>query len=156
MGVRIEGTAFVIARMEKFAQVSDTETKIAVNKAAIDIHRAEKKYLTMKTNRGTGKLVNSILLAYVDANTRLIEPLAEYAPYIEYGTRPHIIRARNKRVLAAKVKGARRKGVGQYTFFGDEVQHPGTSARPFVEPARAYGERQLEKYMNEALDKALK
>lgn len=51
-------------------------------------------------------------------------PRASYAPYVEFGTPPHVIRAVNKRVLANKETGQ---------IFGTRVNHPGTAANPFME-----------------------
>lgn len=45
----------------------------------------------------------------------------EYGYYIEFGTQPHIIRVKNKKVLS---DGKR--------FFGKEVMHPGTEPNPFI------------------------
>ena len=50
---------------------------------------------------------------------------AFYSAFVEKGTRPHKIRAKNKKVLRSKA------GV----FFGKEVNHPGSKAKPFLEPA---------------------
>ena len=51
-------------------------------------------------------------------------PKAEYAPYVEFGTAPHVIEVKNARVLANKQTGQ---------FFGKRVNHPGTAANPFME-----------------------
>jgi len=51
-------------------------------------------------------------------------PKASYAPYVEFGTAPHIIRAVNAKVLANAKTGQ---------FFGPVVHHPGTKANPFLE-----------------------
>lgn len=53
---------------------------------------------------------------------------AEYAVYVHEGTRPHVIRPRNKKVLAFP-------GASGGTVFAREVQHPGTVARPFLRNA---------------------
>lgn len=44
----------------------------------------------------------------------------------EYGSEPHIIEVRNKKVLADKEAGE---------FFGKVVHHPGNAAQPFMRPA---------------------
>ena len=51
-------------------------------------------------------------------------PKAAYAPYVEFGTAPHIIKAVNRRVLA----NAQTRQV-----FGPLVHHPGQKANPFLE-----------------------
>lgn len=51
----------------------------------------------------------------------------EYAPMVNDGTRPHLIRPRNARVLRFQVDGR--------TVFARVVRHPGTRARPFLDRA---------------------
>jgi hypothetical protein len=51
-------------------------------------------------------------------------PKAQYAPYVEFGTAPHIIKPINARVLANAKTGE---------IFGTLVHHPGTKANPFME-----------------------
>lgn len=50
----------------------------------------------------------------------------EYAEAVEFGTDPHIIKIKNKKVLANKKKGL---------IFGKSVKHPGTEAQPFMRPS---------------------
>ena len=66
--------------------------------------------------------------------------------FLERGTKPHIIRPRNRRVLAWPATGAgrrlsgrartatRRGGLGGMAF-ATVVHHPGTKAQPFLVPA---------------------
>lgn len=53
----------------------------------------------------------------------------EYAPMVNDGTRPHIIRPRRAKALRFKVGGR--------TVFAKVVHHPGTRARPFLDRALA-------------------
>ena len=50
----------------------------------------------------------------------------DYALFVEFGTKPHVIRARNAHVLANTRTG---------DMFGPVVHHPGTKAQPFLRPA---------------------
>ena len=50
----------------------------------------------------------------------------KYVRAVEYGTKPHTIRTKNKKVLASKGE-----------VFGTEVKHPGTKERPMLRPAVA-------------------
>jgi len=50
-----------------------------------------------------------------------------YAPYVNDGTRPHIIRPRTKQVLRFKVGGR--------IVYARVVHHPGTKAQPFLDRA---------------------
>lgn len=74
----------------------------------------------------TGNLRRSINLGRVTARSAETIARADYAAYVEYGTRAHEIRPRNRKVLAWK-KGGR-------TIFARRVQHPGTRAQPFMVP----------------------
>lgn len=56
---------------------------------------------------------------------------ADYAVYVNDGTRPHTIRARNAQFLRFTVNGT--------TMYRRAVQHPGTAPRPFVPIASAVG-----------------
>lgn len=48
---------------------------------------------------------------------------APYAAFVHEGTRPHVIRPKDKKALADKKTGR---------FFGRKVQHPGTKPNPFM------------------------
>jgi len=51
---------------------------------------------------------------------------AKYWRAVEYGTKPHIIQAKTKKVLANKKEGK---------VFGKTVNHPGTKPKPMIRPA---------------------
>ncbi|MFD3535242.1 HK97 gp10 family phage protein [Streptomyces sp. NPDC058664] len=53
----------------------------------------------------------------------------EYAPWVNDGTRPHIIRPRRGKALKFKMGGR--------TVYAAVVHHPGTRARPFLDRALA-------------------
>lgn len=70
----------------------------------------------------------------------------DYSAAVEYGTKPHHIRIRNKKVLA----GPKRKAPsgwgnisGEYAVYGKKVQHPGTEAQPFMLPAWKFAKKKL-------------
>ena len=58
---------------------------------------------------------------------------------VEFGTAPHTIRAsyarRIQRLARGKGAGVKMVLTDGKTFFGPEVQHPGTSPQPFLRPA---------------------
>lgn len=70
----------------------------------------------------TGFLRTSIRHEVDDQGVKIIAP--EYAFYVEFGTRPHEIRAKNAQVLS---DGKR--------IFGKVVWHPGTEPQPFIRTA---------------------
>lgn len=69
-------------------------------------------------------------------------PRASYAPYVEFGTGPHVIKAVNKKVLA-------NANTGQ--IFGTIVHHPGTKANPFMERIVAAAEPEITTLFGQAL-----
>jgi hypothetical protein len=71
-------------------------------------------------------------------------PKATYAPFVESGTGPHIIRAVNKRVLANTKTGQ---------VFGPVVHHPGTKPNPFMERILAAAQPSITEMFSQALDK---
>lgn len=70
-------------------------------------------------------------------------PRASYAPYVEFGTGPHEIKAVNKKVLANTATGQ---------IFGPIVHHPGTKANPFLERIIAAAQPDIETLFVQALD----
>lgn len=79
----------------------------------------------------TGRLRGSIEADLVEpgmgfAATVKIWARTPYAVFVELGTRAHIIRAKNARVLANRRTGQ---------VFGPVVNHPGTKPNPFMRSA---------------------
>jgi hypothetical protein len=67
------------------------------------------------------------LIGVVDKMTALVGTGIKYAAPVEFGSRPHIIRAKNVKYLHFKIKGK--------SIFTKVVHHPGTRPQPFLEPA---------------------
>jgi len=76
----------------------------------------------------TGLLSWNIKIAptTIGYNKYLLYNNVEYAEAIEYGVDPHVIKVKNKKVLANEKKGL---------IFGKSVMHPGQEAQPFMRPA---------------------
>jgi hypothetical protein len=75
----------------------------------------------------TGFLRNSIVTRR-GRDTVEVFPTAPYAPYVEFGTSPHIIFPVSANVLAFEFGGQ--------TVFAKHVQHPGFPGRFFVKATR--------------------
>lgn len=71
-------------------------------------------------------------------------PQASYAPFVEFPTVPHIIRAVNARVLANQEAGK---------IFGPVVHHPGTKGNPFMERILESAQPEITTMFGQALDK---
>jgi HK97 gp10 family phage protein len=65
-----------------------------------------------------------------------------YASYVEFGTRAHVIRVKNAKNLSNGKTG-----------FGKVVNHPGTKAQPFLRPAFHQGVRDLKKAIKKSLNR---
>jgi hypothetical protein len=71
-------------------------------------------------------------------------PKAYYAPFVEFGTGPHIIKAVNARVLA-------NANTGQ--IFGTIVHHPGTKANDFMGKIISAAQPEITTLFGQALNK---
>lgn len=80
---------------------------------------------------GTGRLRSSIRLerrsTFGLRQRWTVGSDVEYAPMVNDGTKPHIIRPKRANALRFKVGGK--------TVFAKVVHHPGTRARPFLDRA---------------------
>jgi hypothetical protein len=93
--------------------------------------------------RKTGHLGRSIGPGGLFGDHAIVRAATNYAAFVEYGTRAHEIRPRNKRVLrfpanggSARLTGSVRRGGA--AIFARSVHHPGTRPHPFLIPgARA-------------------
>ena len=75
----------------------------------------------------TGELRDSLGVE-VQGDRVIVGPKAAHAPFVEFDTKPHVIEPKKPGgVLAFKVGGT--------TVFAKRVNHPGTTAQPFVRPA---------------------
>lgn len=74
-----------------------------------------------------------------------IGPTVDYAKYVHEGTSPHIIRARNKKVLANRRTGQ---------VFGKVVRHPGTPANPFMQRIANKADSDIQRHFKTAINKA--
>lgn len=88
--------------------------------------------------RKTGNLGRSIRPGGLTNDYTIVRATAGYAAFVEFATRPHVIKPKKARRLAwpaagsARLSGTARRG-GQMIFAG-KVNHPGTKAQPFLVP----------------------
>ena len=101
-------------------EIKDDIRKVVKN-SAFNIERNAKSSASVKT----GHLRRSISTKIGDMEATIHTSNLKYAPMVEFGTRPHIIRAKNKKALYWK--GA--------THPVKQVNHPGSKAKPYLIPA---------------------
>ena len=92
-----------------------------VKNSAFNIERNAKSSASVKT----GHLRRSISTKMGDMEATIHTSNLKYAPMVEFGTRPHIIRAKNKKALYWKGAAHPVK----------QVNHPGSKAKPYLIPA---------------------
>jgi HK97 gp10 family phage protein len=76
-----------------------------------------------------------------------IYPTAKYAPYVNFGTKPHVIEPKNGKVLAFKSGGK--------LIFARKVNHPGTKANPFMERTVEKVTERVGQIFQKVVDKAI-
>jgi hypothetical protein len=90
-----------------------------------------------EVHRKTGFLQRNIRPGQITGTHATVVARTPYAATVEKGSRPHIIRPRNAKVLAwggpRRLTGRLRKGA-QATNFARVVHHPGTKPYPYLIP----------------------
>jgi len=87
----------------------------------------------------SGNLRRQIKINFISPLKAQLISHANYSSFVEGGTKPHIIRASNKKALHWK-KGGK-------DFFSKFVNHPGTTPIKFMGPARDIAERKFKEFL---------
>lgn len=116
---------------------------------AVKVGEAEAKAGHRYTDR-TGALTASVRGHITDYPARgaegVVEATAPHAVFVHQGTRPHIIEPRKAKALRFEQDGAIR--------FAQRVQHPGTTADPFIDQTEPAVDAELERGGERACDRA--
>ncbi|MDP2364857.1 MAG: hypothetical protein Q8M94_13950 [Ignavibacteria bacterium] len=96
----------------------------------------------------TGTLRRSIMYSKGDVLEYLCGTDVNYSEAVEYGSSPHLIVPRFKKVLKFKIDGEE--------IFSKFVRHPGTSPQPFLEPALFENEDNINKSIQDAIINKIK
>lgn len=87
--------------------------------------------------RKTGHLQRNIKPGAVTETHAIVKADTPYAAPVEFGSKPHVIKPRNARVLAwggsRRLSGRLRSGA-KPTNFAASVNHPGSKAKPYLIP----------------------
>ncbi len=132
----VQGDEALIRRLRAVAQVPTIADRLLNRWQMRTVQLAK-----ARVPKRTGNLQRSIHPGSLRGLSATVEASAEYAAYIEYGTRAHIIRPRTRRALAwndnpgaRRLSGNLRSGFSP-NVFARLVRHPGTSAQPFLGPS---------------------
>lgn len=111
-------------RIEKIGEIVQE-----LDRTALMVESGAKRNITDNGSVDTGRLRASIVRQEYGQFNRTVGTNVEYAAAVEFGTAPHVIRAKNAKALKTP-----------YGFF-KQVNHPGGRAKPYLFPA-AEAERQ--------------
>ena len=109
----------------KLYEKNEALIRQTVKNSAFNIQKNAKSNLTKNKSVDTGHLRRGISTDIRGLGATIHTSNIKYAPGVEYGTKAHIIRAKNKKALYWK--GAKHPV--------KKVNHPGSKAKPFLIPA---------------------
>ena len=152
------------AALGDFSVALAKELKVAMTDTVTTIE----KYAKHRCPVDTGNLRSSITPEIDGFKEGSVGTNSEYAMPVEYGSRPHDIKPRDKQALAFEKGGTKgryvttksgkrryQKGKSGEPVVVKRVKHPGTKAQPFMEPAFLVGGKVAEKNFHQAVDAAL-
>lgn len=133
----VQGIPQLQARLRAVGQVGPT----TMQRLALTTVREAKALVPRKTSN----LSRSITIVSATERSAVVRASANYAAFVEFGTRPHDIYPRRKRALAwaatsagRRLTGSPRKATRRGAFGGliirRHVHHPGTRPHPFLGP----------------------
>jgi hypothetical protein len=117
--------SFKVAGIERLLKKLDKETvETPLQKGIRNLTLLLERLVKTSTPVDSGRLRSSIY-SEVKPLYGKVGTIVEYAPFVEYGTRPHTIVPKHARALVFTVGGE--------TVFAQYVRHPGMQARHVVE-----------------------
>ena len=109
----------------KLYEKNEALVRQTVKNSAFNIQKNAKSNLTKNKSVDTGHLRRGISTDIKGLGATIHTSNIKYAPGVEYGTKAHIIRPKNKKALYWK--GAKHPV--------KKVSHPGSKAKPYLIPA---------------------
>lgn len=143
ISVTIKGLEEFRSAIKRAPAAAAAELSKATQKSVLTIEGAAKREAPVNKQSGGGNLRQSIKSRMTGRLSGEIVAHAPYSAAVELGTRPHLITAVNKRVLANRRTGQ---------FFGKVVHHPGTKPNPFFERAVRASISKINEYFKGASD----
>ncbi len=146
ISIKIQNLDKLKAAFQKAPTIATSEFGRAIERTAFKIEGDAKRAAPVNKQSGGGTLRQSISSKMTGKASAVIQSKAKYSAYVDQGTKPHIIRVKNARVLANKRTGQ---------FFGKVVNHPGTKAQPYFSNAIKSGEKFINNELTQALQNVL-
>ena len=118
----------VLGKLRKYPKAVKIDLNKEVLKSALRITAQAKRNLYNNRSIKTSNLWKSITYRHIPSKHGAeVYTDVFYAPYVEDGTQPHIIKVKNAKALHWIS--------GNKHIFAKSVNHPGTRAKPFMKPA---------------------
>ena len=132
MGIRIKGGDKFKSTLQKIAEEHPQVMDAALDDTADAMSLEAQRIVPVDTGRlrASINVKREFLVKVIGTNV-------EYATDVEFGTGPHEIVAKNKKVLADKKKGI---------IFGKRVKHTGTKPQPYMRPAFENNRRRVAEF----------
>ncbi len=146
ISIKIQNLDKLKAAFLKAPSIATREFGTAIEKTAFKIQADAFRAAPVNKQSGGGTLRQSIKARMTGKASAVIESKAKYSAYVDQGTKPHIIRVKNARVLANKRTGQ---------FFGKIVHHPGTKATNYFSNSVKSGEKFINNELTTALQNVL-
>lgn len=143
--IHFDATAFVAWLREAGRQAEANARQTLGQGVALALAHAK---ATQSFHDRTGELRRSITRGQKSTWIHFLKASAPHAAYVEYGTKPHRIEAKNRRALRFVQHGEIR--------FRRGVNHPGTKPRHFMDDAATVGARFLDWRMEDAIARAFR
>ena len=125
--IKINGLDELIRDAKKVGKDMSIKLKNAMVESTTGVQNDAKKVRPNSFKNQTGTLRRSIQKKVEGANRGIVYTDEKYAPYVEFGTKPHVITPKNRKMLAFKVNGK--------VIFAKKVNHPGTRAYNYMRDA---------------------
>jgi hypothetical protein len=123
------------------------------------VHTLARRNFRQQTRRNTGETVKQIRIRRVRANDwREVKYRVQgdyRGMFVEFGTEPHKIKTRRKNFGRGEYRKRALADSERNIFFGTKVRHPGTAARPWLQPALTGGTRRGITVMKRILKKEI-
>lgn len=125
--IKINGLDDLIKDANRVGKGMPNKLKQAMVVATTSVQNDAKKKRVGSFKNQTGDLRRSISRRVEGAHKGIVFTDMKYAPFVEFGTKPHVIRPKTKKMLAFKIGGK--------MVFARKVNHPGTRAYNYMKDA---------------------
>lgn len=139
--IEIKGLEEMRTRFAESPQIVGDILEAATKEAGTDIFRTA----VTEAPHSTGNLQRSMHMEYKPIQVE-VKPSAEYAKYVEFGTKPHYVNP------SALESWAKKKGLNPFAV-ARSIRMKGTNANPFMERTKDKMEGGIQALFTRALEK---